>query len=94
MLRPRIRRAIARCLILCLLALHTHAAATAADLDGKKPQARQDALAEFVARHDCRRIPQPQTDLWGQVVTYLPTWVCQSRGLYADTFDPPPLPRY
>jgi hypothetical protein len=64
----------------------------AADLDSKGQRVRQDDNGEFVAHHGCRRIPQPQFDLWGQVATYVPTWVCVSRGLYADTFYPPLLP--
>jgi len=94
MLRHHVRRAIAHCTILCLLAVHTHAAATAADLGSKGPPplASQEDNGEFLAHHGCRRIPQPQFDLWGQVVTYLPTWICVSRGVYADTFYPPLLP--
>src|ERR1700678_3993732 len=95
--RQRARRAIASCSILCHLALHAHAVATsaaqAADLLGPAPPVEQD-VGEFVpAQRGCRLIPHPQLDLGGQVVPYVPTWFCASRGLSADTFYPPLPPR-
>ncbi|MGO9005871.1 MAG: hypothetical protein ACLQIQ_12335 [Beijerinckiaceae bacterium] len=93
MLRQRVRRAIALCSILCLLALNTNTGVVAADLDAKGPRLWNGNGGFVPAHRGCRRIPFPQFDLWGQVAIYVPTWVCLSRGLYADTFDPPPQPR-
>jgi hypothetical protein len=99
MLRQRARRAIASCSLLCLLALHAQTVASgtakAADLLGPAPpQAFQEGNGEFVpAQRACRLVPHPQLDLWGQVTSYVPTWVCASRGIYADTFYPPLPPR-
>jgi hypothetical protein len=33
----------------------------------------------------CRIVPQPQASLYGETARFLPTAVCQSRGLYADS---------
>ncbi len=98
MLRQRARQAIASCSILCLLALHAETVAfgtaKAADLLGPAPQAFQQDAGDLVPpQRNCRLIPQPQLDLYGQVNSYVPTWVCASRGLYADTFYPPLPPR-
>jgi hypothetical protein len=91
----RIRRAIAACSILCLLAVQTNVGASAADLDSPWVPKRQRAelwpgdRGEFVpAHHGCRLMPEPQLNMWGEATLYQPTWVCVSRGLYADTFPP------
>ena len=87
MSRHRLRRAITRAL--CCMILMSPAAVRAADL-GAVP--RQDSGLR-APRSNCRVIPQPQLNLWGEVTTYVPTMVCVSRGLYADTFPPPPPPQ-
>jgi hypothetical protein len=94
----RMRRAIAACSILCLSAIQTSVGVSAADLDQPwAPPKRQRAElypqdhGEFIpAHHGCRLIPEPQLNMWGEVTLYQPTWICTSRGLYADTFPPRP----
>lgn len=87
MSRHGLGRAITRAL--CCMILMSPAAVRAADL-GAAPQ--QDGGLR-APRSNCRVIPQPQLNLWGEVTTYVPTMVCVSRGLYADTFPPPPPPQ-
>lgn len=70
----------------CLAALWL-SAANAADLLSPVPPAGPPA-----PHRGCRLVPQPQLNLWGEVTTYVPTWVCVTRGLYADTMPPPPPP--
>jgi len=36
----------------------------------------------------CRLVPQPQINVFNDVTRYRPIWVCQLRGVYADTFWP------
>jgi hypothetical protein len=97
MLPQRIRRAIVSGTILCLFACDM-TAASAADLDRVAPprepgpQAWQDNGEFIPAHHGCRLIPQPQLNLYGDTTSFRPIWVCVSRGLYGDTFPPPPLP--
>jgi hypothetical protein len=107
----RIRRAVAACSFLGLLALAAAGRAMAADADsplkGSSPAQRRVPHAdvsesdasiwerdggEFIPshHHGCRLIPQPQLNMWGEAAFYRPSWVCMSRGLYADTFPPPP----
>jgi hypothetical protein len=71
------------------------AAADAADLLSPVPApAPHPARAGPPApQRGCRLVPQPQLNLWGEVTTYVPTWVCVTRGLYADQFPPPPPPQ-
>lgn len=104
MLRHRIRGAIASCAILCCALTGT--IARAADLDRPAlppspqrqpgPWAYQDEGAFIPAHHGCRLVPQPQLNLFGDTTSFQPMWVCVSRGLYADTFPPPPptAPRF
>jgi len=74
----------------CVLAISMNtAAARAADFDTAAPAAPPRGIA---TQRGCRLIPQPQLNLWGEVTTFLPTWVCVSRGVYADTLPPPPPP--
>jgi hypothetical protein len=94
----RIRRAVAACSILGLLTVATNGGVAAADLDGRGKAPRADLLeqdgGEFIPPHrGCRLIPQPQLNMWGEAAFYRPSWVCMSRGLYADTLPPPPPPR-
>lgn len=47
--------------------------------------------AVAVAPRPCRMVPMPEMTISGQdVARYRPTWVCVSRGLYADSLGPPP----
>ncbi|MGO9132952.1 MAG: hypothetical protein ACLP8A_02730 [Methylovirgula sp.] len=62
----------------------------AADLDRRSgPPPGPPAVA--VAPRPCRMVPMPEMTISGQdVARYRPTWVCVSRGLYADSLGPPP----
>jgi hypothetical protein len=61
--------------------------ADAADLDG-----RVSRLPRIAAPGPCQMVPQPQTNLAGEVIGFRPSLVCLSRGLYADRRPPPPPP--
>jgi hypothetical protein len=66
--------------------------AQAADLDQPNGAPRAIPGAPRVSGIDtraCRVIPQPQRDLSGNYSWYQPMMICQSRGIYADTFYPP-----
>ena len=76
-------------------------AASAGDLRGHaEPPAIADppvisgppgiAGPSVIAGPPCRFVPRPETDIFGVVVRFRPTWVCVSRGLYADRLPPPP----
>ncbi len=56
--------------------------ALAADLDRH--------AAQPVVAGPCRLVAQPEANLAGEVVRFRRSWVCVSRGLYADTLPPPP----
>lgn len=69
--------------ILCLCA----AVAAAADLGPAPPPHAPGP----VAARPCKLVPMPQMNLEGDDVNaFRPTWICVSRGLYADTLPPPP----
>jgi hypothetical protein len=40
----------------------------------------------------CQLMPRPEADIFGQVARFGPSWVCVSRGLYADRMPPEPRP--
>lgn len=54
---------------------------------------RRAAPPPAIVESPCRLVPQPQTNLAGDdVVRFRRSWVCVSRGLYADRLPPPPPP--
>jgi hypothetical protein len=70
-------------------------AACAADLEGLPPGPPGPPPPAHVARGPapppCKLVPMPQMNLEGDDVnSFRPTWICVSRGLYADTLPPPP----
>ena len=92
MRHERVRRALIATTA-CLAALWLSAAADAADLlSPVGPGPRPAPAGPPAPQRGCRLVPQPQLNLWGEVTAYVPTWVCVSRGLYADTMPPPPAP--
>lgn len=66
-------------------------AACAADLDRGPPGPPPPPQARVAAAPPCKLVPMPQMNLEGDDVnSFRPTWICVSRGLYADTLPPPP----
>jgi hypothetical protein len=67
-------------------------AASAADLDRGPPgPPLPPGPAHAAAAPPCKLVPMPQMNLEGDDVnSFRPTWICVSRGLYADTLPPPP----
>ncbi|MGB8276527.1 MAG: hypothetical protein WCF20_01115 [Methylovirgula sp.] len=53
---------------------------------------RRAAPPPAIVESPCRLVPQPQANLAGEVVQFRRSWVCVSRGLYADSLPPPPPP--
>ncbi len=54
---------------------------------------RPAAPPPAIAQNPCQLVPLPQTNLAGNdVVRFRRSWVCVSRGLYADRLPPPPPP--
>ncbi|QXX75405.1 hypothetical protein [Methylovirgula sp. HY1] len=66
--------------------------AAAADWEPPQPATgrRLAARPPTVIQSPCRIVMMPEANLTGDTTQFLPTRVCVSRGLYADTTPPPP----
>jgi len=81
---------VSRCLMSVLVAFGIGAGpACCADYRAGPPQVIEGEGPEVVAGYGldprCRIIPSPQMTLVGDVYSFRPIAVCQSRGLYADS---------
>jgi hypothetical protein len=88
------REDVSKTMVLVVLALGTDAGpARAADYRAAPPTVIEGVGPEIVEGFGidprCRIIPSPQMSLVGDVSSFKPIAVCQSRGLYADSVSIP-----